>query len=322
MPPAQPASHFLHKISPGITVIERGWLNCNHILLTSPRENVLIDSGYGRHAETTLAIVADVLAGVSIDASLHRLINTHCHSDHMGGNRALKEKYRCRIAIPAGEVKHVVPWTTQSCWSEEMDQYVEQFEFDDTIVDGDTFSAGGNTWEAIAAPGHDMDAMMYWCAAKRTLISGDALWERGMGFVWPSLVGNAQSAPIGAAFQAFNVIESLNPAMIIPGHGAPFSDVKSSLEFNRSKLLALANDPAKAARNVAKSLFVFALLDKGQMAEDELEGYLARVPVYRKLCNEFLQVGVDKLAEMMRRELVANGAVAVRNGKLAATMRA
>jgi glyoxylase-like metal-dependent hydrolase (beta-lactamase superfamily II) len=315
-------SHTIHKHHPGVTVIERGWLNCNQILLTSPRENVLIDSGYGRHAETTLAIVADALADLVMHTSLHRLINTHCHSDHMGGNRALREKYNCRVTIPAGEVKHVVPWTAQSCWAIEMDQYAEEFAFDDTIIDGDTFSAGGNTWEAIAAPGHDMDAMMFWCAAKRILISGDALWERGMGFVWPSHEANASKSPIGAAFQTFNVIESLNPTMIIPGHGAPFSDVKSSLEFNRSKLKALANDPVKAARNVAKSLFVFALLGKGEMAEDKFENYLAAVPVYRKLDDEFLRMGIDNLATMMQRELVANGAVALRDGILMATMRA
>jgi glyoxylase-like metal-dependent hydrolase (beta-lactamase superfamily II) len=317
MPSSPHASHFLHHLAPGITVIERGWLNCNHVLLTSPYENVLIDSGYGRHANTTLSIVADVLS----NAPLHRLINTHCHSDHMGGNRALHGKYRCRITIPAGEVKHIVPWTTQSCWSEEMDQYAEQFDFDDTIVDGDTFNAGGLIWEAIAAPGHDMDALMFWCASKRILISGDALWERGMGFVWPSLEGNAPNSNIRRAFQTFDVIAALKPATIIPGHGAPFSDVKSSLEFNRSKLAALANDPAKAARNVAKSLFVFALLDKQQMPVSEMAAYVASVPTYRKLDEEFLHIGVDELAMLMQRELLAGGAVVMNDGLLSATMR-
>jgi hypothetical protein len=143
-----------------------------------------------------------------------------------------------------------------------------------------------------------------------------------MGFVWPSHEKNTPNSPIGEAFHTFSVIESLNPAMIIPGHGAPFSDVEASLEFNRSKLTALANDPVKAARNVAKSLFVFALLDKGEMAESELARYLAEVPVYRKLDDEFLGIGIDKLAAMMQRELVAGGAVALRNGMLIATMRA
>jgi glyoxylase-like metal-dependent hydrolase (beta-lactamase superfamily II) len=176
-------------------------------------------------------------------------------------------------------------------------------------------------WEAIAAPGHDMDALMFWCASKRILISGDALWERGMGFVWPSREGDAPNSNIRAAFRTFDVIAALRPAIIIPGHGAPFSDVKSSLEFNRSKLSALANDPVKAARNVAKSLFVFALLDKQHIPASEMAAYVASVPTYRKLDEEFLHIGVDELAMLMQRELLAGGAVVMNDGLLRATMR-
>ena len=307
-----------HSIQHGVVVIERGWLNCNQILLTSEHENILIDSGYGRHAEATIDYVEQVLQG----KLLHRLINTHCHSDHMGGNRALREHYACRVTIPAGEVQHVVPWTAQSCWAEQMDQYAEEFQFDDVICAGDVFDGGNLPWRAVAAPGHDMGALMFWCESERILITGDALWERGMGFVWPSAEGNAPSSNIRAAFATFDVIEALNPATIIPGHGAPFFDVKSSLEFNRSKLSALARDPVKAARNVAKSLFVFSLLDKQTMPVSSLESYIAKVPVFKQLDDAFLHMGLDAIAAMLKTELLAAGAVVLRGGELSATMRA
>jgi glyoxylase-like metal-dependent hydrolase (beta-lactamase superfamily II) len=311
------SQHSFHTISPDVTVIERGWLNCNQILLTSAHENILIDSGYGRHAAATISYVEQALQG----KHLHRLINTHCHSDHMGGNRALSEHYACRVTIPEGEVQHVVPWSAQSCWAEQMDQYAEEFQFDDTISAGGMFDGGDLQWRAVAAPGHDMGALMFWCEAEKILITGDALWERGMGFVWPSIEGNAPNSNIRAAFATFDVIEGLNPATIIPGHGAPFFDVKSSLEFNRSKLSALARDPVKAARNVAKSLFVFALLDKQVMPANELAAYVATVPTYRKLDDEFLHIGIDELAKLMQHELVASGAVSMSDGLLRATMR-
>ena len=307
-----------HPIHHGVVVIERGWLNCNQILLTSEHENILIDSGYGRHAEATIDYVEQVLQG----KLLHRLINTHCHSDHMGGNRALREHYACRVTIPAGEVQHVVPWTAQSCWAEQMDQYAEEFQFDDVICAGDVVDGGNLPWRAVAAPGHDMGALMFWCESERILITGDALWERGMGFVWPSAEGNAPSSNIRAAFATFDVIEALNPATIIPGHGAPFSDVKSSLEFNRSKLSALARDPVKAARNVAKSLFVFSLLDKQTMPVSSLKSYVAKVPVFKQLDDAFLHMGLDAIAAMLKTELLAAGAVVLRGGELSATMRA
>jgi glyoxylase-like metal-dependent hydrolase (beta-lactamase superfamily II) len=312
------SSHSFHAITPSITVIERGWLNCNQILFTSAHENILIDSGYGRHAAATISYVEQALQG----KLLHRLINTHCHSDHMGGNRALSEHYACRVTIPEGEVQHVVPWTAQSCWAEQMDQYAEEFQFDDTISAGDVFDGGDLQWRAVAAPGHDMGALMFWCEAEKILITGDALWERGMGFVWPSAEGNAPNSNIRAAFATFDVIEALQPATIIPGHGAPFFDVKSSLEFNRSKLSALARDPVKAARNVAKSLFVFALLDKQTMSISSVENYVESVPVFKQLDDEFLHMGLDSIAAMLKTELVAAGAVVLRDGELRATMRA
>ncbi len=306
-----------HSIAPTITVIERGWLNCNQILFTANDENILVDSGYGRHAAATVALVEQALQGNRV----HRLINTHCHSDHMGGNRALREHYACRVTIPAGEVRHVVPWTTQSCWADEMDQYAEEFQFDDVISTGDIFDGGDLQWRAVAAPGHDMGALMFWCATKRILITGDALWERGMGFVWPSTEGNAPNANIREAFETFSVIEALKPTIIIPGHGAPFFDVKTSLEFNRSKLRALASDAKKAARNVAKSLFVFSLLDKQSMPISAVENYISTVPIYKKLDDAFLHMGFAAIAAMLQTELVAAGAVTLNDAKLVATMR-
>ena len=230
-----------HLVHPHVTVIERGWLNCNQIVLTSRDENILIDSGYGRHAQATVAYVEDALQG----KPLHRLINTHCHSDHMGGNRALREKYGCRITVPEGEIQHVVPWTAQSCWSAQMDQYAEEFQFDDSISADDTFAVSDLVWRAISAPGHDMGALMFWCESARMLITGDAFWERGLGFVWPSTAGDAPNSNIRAAFETFDAIERLKPITIIPGHGAPFHGVEESLAFNRSKLTALASDPIK-----------------------------------------------------------------------------
>ncbi|MEP7156238.1 MAG: MBL fold metallo-hydrolase [Betaproteobacteria bacterium] len=310
-----------HQLAPGITVIERGWLNCNQLVLASPQRNVLIDSGYGRveHAKATRSYVARALE----NAPLHWLINTHCHSDHMGGNRALREHYACRVTIPEGEVKHVVPWTAQSCWSEEMDQYAEPFAFDDTMSAGDTFEAGGLRWEAHAAPGHDMDALMFFASGTGILMTGDALWERGLGFVWPQPANVTGPNPyIVAALAALDHIESLNPRIIVPGHGAPFSDVSKALADARAKLAVFAGDPVRNARHVAKVMFVFSLLDKREMKLAEVPAYLESVPVYRKMRAEFLGGENAELATRMLEELVRAKAISIESGVVTPAMRA
>ena len=309
----------LHQLADGVTVIERGWLNCNQIVLTSIDRNVLVDSGYGRHADATIGYVADALQ----HAPLHWLINTHCHSDHMGGNRALRAHYGCRLTIPVGEVKHVVPWTEQSCWAEDMDQYAEEFVFDDTMAAGDTFDAGGFSWQAHAAPGHDMDALILFAAAPRILITGDALWERGMGFVWPQQLHDNHGNPfIHAARAALDAIEKLDPAIVVPGHGAPFSSVASALGDARGKLAAFERDPVKNARHVAKGLFVFTLLDKGRINAADVPAYLASVPVYRRMREEYQLGSNEEFAARMLEELLAAKALEIEGGMLRPTMRA
>ncbi|MBK8323121.1 MAG: MBL fold metallo-hydrolase [Betaproteobacteria bacterium] len=305
----------LPVLPPAVRVIVRGWLNSNQVVLRAPGANVLVDSGYCTHAARTIALVEEALEG----EGLAGLVNTHCHSDHMGGNAALAARFDCSVSVPAGEVKHIVPWTPQSVWMEQFDQVAEPFEFHDTIAAGESFEAGGLHWEAHAAPGHDMDALVYFAPGPRVLIAGDALWENGMGFVWPEDGANPH---IDAAFETLDAIEALAPAVVIPGHGAPFGAIGRSLATARSRLTAFSADPVKGARYAMKALFVYALLDKGSMAVAEVAGYLGRVPCHRKLAERFLRREPRELAEWLLADLQRSGAIRLEGGRAWPTMPA
>jgi glyoxylase-like metal-dependent hydrolase (beta-lactamase superfamily II) len=300
-----------------VRVIVRGWLNSNQVVLLAPGDNVVIDSGYCSHREETLARLA---GPEGLDGEpLERLINTHCHSDHMGGNAAIASAHGCRVTIPEGEVKHVVPWTPQSVWMTRFDQRADPFHFDDTLAAGDTFEAGGFTWQAHAAPGHDTDALVFFEPTNRILVSGDALWENGMGFVWPD--EGARTA-IDAAHATLDAIERLDPAVIIPGHGAPFEDRAAALGRSRAKLDAFAADPVKNARHAIKVLFVFALLDRGSIRAEDVAGYVGRIPCYRELSERFLGLDDAALARWLLADLERGGALAIRDGVVRPAMAA
>jgi glyoxylase-like metal-dependent hydrolase (beta-lactamase superfamily II) len=304
-------------LPPCVRAIVRGWLNCNQVVLLAPGDNVLVDSGYCTHRERTLELLAG-REGLQRQP-LERLVNTHCHSDHMGGNAAVANAYGCRVTIPAGEAKHVRPWTPQSAWMAEFDQRADPFHFDDTLAAGDAFEGGGFEWEAYAAPGHDMDALMFFEPVHRILISGDALWESGMGFVWPEEGDNPR---IAAAHEALSTIERLRPAVVIPGHGAPFFDAPRSIAAVRARLDAFARDPVKNARHVVKVMFVFALLDRQSMPVAEVAAYLARVPCYRRLADGFLDMDGAAMAAWLLTDLERAGAVMIRDGNVHPTMAA
>jgi glyoxylase-like metal-dependent hydrolase (beta-lactamase superfamily II) len=305
------------SLPPSLRVIVRGWLNCNQVVMLAPRDNVLIDSGYCTHREQTL----ERLAGPEgLDGEpLERLINTHCHSDHMGGNAAVAHAHGCTITIPAGEAKHIDPWTPQTAWMEEFDQRADPFHFDDTIAAGDTFEGGGFEWQAHAAPGHDMDALMFFEPTRRILISGDALWENGMGFVWP---GEGANPYIDAAHATLSAIEKLDPALVIPGHGKPFANVAGSVTNVRERLDAFARDPAKNARHVVKVMFVFALLERGRMTVADVPAYLGRIGCYRRMAERFLAKSPESLAGWLVEDLARSGAIRVANDFVTPTLAA
>jgi len=93
---------------PQVHVFVRDWLSSNNVLLKSRDGHVLIDSGHTSHAPLTLALIASE-RGIG-DAPLALLVNTHCHSDHVGGNAAIGQRYGCPIAVPAAEAPLVERW--------------------------------------------------------------------------------------------------------------------------------------------------------------------------------------------------------------------
>src|SRR5207245_4781586 len=105
LPPHLPPKLPL-KLPPTMRILERGWLSSNNILFLGREQTALVDSGYATHAPQTLALVRQGLQGRRLD----RLINTHLHSDHCGGNAALQAEYACRTTIPAAEAAKVRDW--------------------------------------------------------------------------------------------------------------------------------------------------------------------------------------------------------------------
>src|SRR5205085_2594773 len=195
------------------------------------------------------------------------------------------------------EAKNVDPWTGETGSTGLFDHKADPFRFDDTLAPGDRFDAGGFEWHVHAAPGHDMEALMFFEPRHRLLVSGDALWENGMGIVWPQEGANPY---IEASLETLARIERLDPAVVIPGHGAPFPDVAGSLANVRSRLAAFAADPAKNARHLMKVLFVFALLEREAMPVAQVASYISQVPCYRLLAEPFMGFDADQRARHAR----------------------
>ncbi len=301
------------KLPESIQVIERGWLSSNNVVLHARTGAIVVDSGYGAHVPQTLALLDRVLAG----KKLARLVNTHCHSDHMGGNAAIQAKYGCRTSIPEGEAALIDDWDEQALILAIADQRAERFSYDDTFRDGDTLQMGGFDWQVIAAPGHDTHAVMFHSPELRVLISGDAFWENGFGVVFPQLFG--RDTALAETRTTLETIDRLQIEVVIPGHGKPFGEVRGALERAYYRLEGYEEDINRLARHCAKVVLSFALLEKRSMPLAELPAYVARVPILAELNSRYLRMTPAAMAEWLVNDLERAGAVRRNDGRLYAT---
>lgn len=272
-----------------VTVLERGWLSSNNVVF-SRGVTAVVDTGYVSHAPQTTALVRSVLGGSQLDL----VICTHLHSDHCGGNAALKNAYpACRTLIPPGDSDAVARWDEARLTYAATGQQCARFAFDGLLEPGSTITLGEHEWEIHAAPGHDPHSVILFESSSRTLISADALWEDGFGVVFPELAGEPGFSDVA---NTLDLIESLDPICVIPGHGESFGAdrVGMALAKARTRLAGQIAQPVRHARHAVKVLIKFALLDKQAMDSDELFAWAASTP-YLQLVHARFESGAPFL---------------------------
>ena len=291
-------------LPPQVHVFVRDWLSANNVLLKSPAGHVLVDTGYVRHAPLTLALLASP-RGLGAEP-LAQVVNTHCHSDHMGGNAAVARAYGCGIAVPEGEVAAIEAWDGKALLLDYADQDAERFTPAAALRAGERHVWGDLEWEAIAAPGHDMGALCFYNAEHRILISGDALWEHGFGFVMPPAI---EPAALPATRVTLERLGELDVRVVIPGHGEPFADFGAALERALSRVEAFEADPLRLARHAVKVILTFALLDRRSLPLAGMADYVERVGIFREFNARFFGMPPADFAEFVIAELERAGAV-------------
>ncbi|XVJ68749.1 MAG: MBL fold metallo-hydrolase [Rhizobacter sp.] len=263
----------------GLRIFERGWLSANNVLLLGEQGHpgaALIDTGHAVHVDQTVALVKHGLQG----QALRCVINTHLHSDHCGGNAGLQRAFSVPAFIPPGGFEAVRRWDTKALSYRATGQTCERFEVHGSLRPGEHFFGGKRRWDILAAPGHDPDAIMLFDAANGVLISGDALWGNGFGVVFPELDGERAFDDVGAVLQQ---IETLDVQWVIPGHGAPFADVRQALGRAQSCLAQFRAAPAEHALHAAKVLLKFHVLELHSQSLSALHLWVGDTPLMRSI---------------------------------------
>ncbi|MBU3637517.1 MBL fold metallo-hydrolase [Polynucleobacter sp. es-MAR-4] len=297
-----------YLLPPGIDIFERGWLSANNILLFGEEDVSLVDSGYCAHQQMTVDLVANALKQHGLK-KLNKVVNTHLHSDHCGGNAALSEAFDCAIWIPEAEALAVQHWDENLLSFQQLGQECPRFSYKALLIPGEEIVLGRYRWQILAAPGHDNHSIMLYQEQHRILISADALWEEGFGVIFPELWGEGGFEEVA---QTLELIESISPALVIPGHGKPFTEVNKSIETARSRLDYLSSDADRNARHGAKVLLKYKLLEWRSQEMAKVKQWISDTPVLKNISKQ-LNLGDEDFQIWLVEALVKSKAANIEN---------
>jgi glyoxylase-like metal-dependent hydrolase (beta-lactamase superfamily II) len=300
------------ELPESLLVLERGWLSANSIVFFDGGDATVVDSGYVTHAAQTVELVAHAVRG----RRLKRLLNTHSHSDHIGGNAALQARFGCEIIVPAGLHATIAEWDENALLLSPLGQQAARFQHDSLIRAADGIEMGGLNWQALAVPGHDMEALAFYNPERRILISGDALWENGFGVIFSELLGEADGIAVTRA--TLEMLSRLAIDVVIPGHGSPFAGVDAAFARAFRRVDSFAADIDKLAWHAIKVLVSFAVLERQRLPAADFPEFVLGLPFASSINSRYLNLPEDRLVERIERELLLVDALRREDGFLVA----
>ena len=141
------------------------------------------------------------------------LLNTHCHLDHVFGNKFIAEEYQLTLQLHKEEepVLQMAP-ASGLMFDLPFDNYTGELVF---LKEGDFVSLRDDNLEVIHAPGHSPGSICFYCEKQQFIIGGDVLFFNSIGRTdlpggsYESLVRNIRE-------KLFNLP---NDVKVYPGHG-------------------------------------------------------------------------------------------------------
>ncbi|QIY74750.1 MBL fold metallo-hydrolase [Streptomyces sp. RLB1-33] len=233
------------QVAPGVHRL--GDHGINFYLIEGPDGLILIDSGVPAHLEQLRGLLAGL--GHSM-ADVRAVLLTHGHLDHTGLAHTLQEAgaviwiHERDAAIlydgPRSATRHAKPERSMlpyllrrpsslalpfqlvraGAFTAPAVQNARVFDADKVLEDVP------GAPQAVVLPGHTPGSAAYLFADRGLLFTGDALvTEDGLsGHTGPTIVSRCFTHDSRAALTALDRLDELTADLLLPGHGAPFTD--------------------------------------------------------------------------------------------------
>jgi hydroxyacylglutathione hydrolase len=107
------------------------------------------------------------------------LLNTHCHLDHVFGNKFIHDTYGLTLHLHEKE-KIVLDYAPTSglSWGLPFDNYRGDLIF---LREGEAIRLGEDELQVLFTPGHSPGHISFYCPAQNFVLSGDVLFRQSIG---------------------------------------------------------------------------------------------------------------------------------------------
>jgi hydroxyacylglutathione hydrolase len=182
-----------------------------YVLFNEQRQAIIIDPGCYFSAEEEM--LNNYIQTEGLQPTL--LLNTHCHLDHVFGNRWVHQTYGLELHIHAGEkiVLEKAPISGQN-WGLPFTNYDGPLHF---LKEGDRIALGSDELLVIETPGHSPASICFYCEAQQILIAGDVLFRESIGRT--DLPGASHEVLLNSIREKLWKLP--DSVAVYPGHGMP-----------------------------------------------------------------------------------------------------
>ena len=199
-------------------------------------ELYLIDSGLN---SDYAKMIYDECRRVFGSFSVKAVIDTHCHSDHSGGNSFWQEECSAEIWTTHDEKCYIeVPETHTAISSggfpmeKFMDHYRGKVSFVDRVIKNDeAFDFGKIKIQCVPLGGHSIDQIGLLVTnqeGKAAFFAGDAIFGRSMlSRYWMPYLYDVRRFK-----ESLERIGKIKAAFYVPSHGSVYGEIESLVEFN------------------------------------------------------------------------------------------
>ncbi len=182
-----------------------------YLLYNEQGKAIIIDTGcyFTAEQETLKNFIKDT--GLTPE----RLLNTHCHLDHVFGNKWVYDTWGLEMWLHPDEEQmlKLAPISGER-WGLPFDNYNGPLHF---LNAGDTIQLGEDELKVILAPGHSPGSICFYCEKQKFLIGGDVLFRESIGRT--DLPGGNHETLLKSIREQLFVLP--DDVVVYSGHGVP-----------------------------------------------------------------------------------------------------